>query len=268
MIRRTIHDFEDNPKSPKRDWFDHVFNYSKKHCQKDNLDILEIGSAYGRFVHYANSLGHRAIGTEISEEYANSSTNLIKGNVMNIKNQEYRKYFSEEIFDLIYMEHVFEHFLEPNVELKQLVPLLKQTGIFFISLPNHKSFLAKIYRLRWSWVNPPIHLYYFNEKAIKELFIKNDLEIIHSWTGDYFRSIYQFYSIGFFRNSIKKLINKLLKTNLEMTKYSYKYPKTLADRFFILPYWLLLPILRWSHKHKMGSELVIIARRKANSSNI
>ena len=268
LITQAIDDLENNPNSPKRDWFDRVLNYSKLICQKDKLDIIEIGSGYGYFIHYANSSGHRASGIEISEEYANLSNSLIKGKILNIQSQMYGKYFSKEKFDLIYMEHVFEHFLNPSIELKRLNSLLNQDGIFFISVPNHKSLLARMFGLKWPWVHPPYHLFHFNVKAFKELFSNNNLEIVDCWTGDYFfRSIYQFYSIDIIVHLFKIVINKLLKTNFRGISYPYKYPKSLFDRLFLLPYWLLLPIIRWSNKHNMGSELIIIARKKEKAND-
>ena len=73
-IRNSIYDFEHNPNNPKRAWFSKILNITKNYVNKDKLDILELGSAYGYFINYANINGHNAVGIEVIEEYAFSVT--------------------------------------------------------------------------------------------------------------------------------------------------------------------------------------------------
>jgi len=257
----AINEIVDSPNSPKRDWYKRVLDYVGNYCNRKTLDILDIGSAYGYFVHYANTLGHKAIGTEVTQEYADASKGLINGQVIYIENNEYDRYFDENMFDLIYMEHVLEHIVDPVSVLKSIKKYLKNNGLLFVSVPNHNSLLSKILGHRWPWVCPPEHLYYYNERALVQLFQNIKMEILQVWTGDYyFRSIYQFYSLNFIWHKFAALSNKFLNTKFSK-KHSYKYPENLIEILNLVPYWMLYPILKLSATYNMGSELIVIAKK-------
>lgn len=263
LVRKSINEIENNPNSPKRDWFDKILDIAKNYNNKDNLNILELGSGYGYFVHYANTKGHNAVGTEVTKKYASSSKGVIKGEILCIEDNQFNNYFDDNMFDLIYMEHVFEHLFEPNTILERLKPLLREGGTIIISVPNHNSILSRVLGLRWRWTCPPDHLYYYNKDALIRLFNNHDLKILQSWTGDYFfRSIYQFYSFNNWINRLKRTLNKYLNTNFAIKKHSYKYPRNVADKLTLIPYWLLFPVIKLCARADLGSELIIIAKKQ------
>ncbi|MCP4176287.1 MAG: class I SAM-dependent methyltransferase [bacterium] len=51
-----------------------------------------------------------------------------------MENNQYDKYFDINKFDLIYMEHVFEHILYPVSVLQYIRKYLKNDGLLFICL--------------------------------------------------------------------------------------------------------------------------------------
>ncbi|MHC2995273.1 MAG: class I SAM-dependent methyltransferase [Candidatus Atribacteria bacterium] len=265
LIWKSIYNIQNNPNNPKHDWFDRIFDIVKKYTNKDKLDILELGSAYGYFVHYANTKGYNAVCTESTKKYASSSKGIIKGEILYIEDNLYDKYFDDNSFDLIYMEHVFEHIIEPRIVMEKLKPLLRKNGIIFMSLPKHKSLLSRMFGLKWNWTCPPDHLYYYNKEALIMLLNKYDLKILQSWTGDYFfRSIYQFYSFDNLINKLKRFSNKYINTNCTIKNHSYKYPRNFVDIFTLMPYWFLFPIIILLNKFNLGSELIVIVRKNNN----
>lgn len=259
IIKKHIHDFDAGAQQPKRDWFEKVLSTAKKHTSKDKLEILEIGSGYGYFIHYANNSGHHAKGTEVTAEYADAGNAAINGTISYVPDGNYDSVMPDKQADMVYMEHVFEHVLEPQKVLDQIKPKLNKKGIFFLSVPNSRSFLARVMGSKWPWACPPDHLYYYNKKALTAFLERNNFEVLEAYANDYyFRSVYQMYSLLPYTNFIRKKLGKKTK------EYPYSYPRTLGDVLTLLPYWCLFPILKLMGSSS-GNELTIVARLKTPS---
>lgn len=263
LIKKSIDKIEKSPNSPKRDWFEYILNISKKYTGKRTLNILEIGSAYGYFIHYANLLGHNAIGTEVTSEFALASRDLIKGKVLFINGNLYSKHFKKKSIDLVYLEHVFEHVNDPVTVIKQLSLVLADNGVIILSVPNINSLMSRVLNFRWVWVDPPNHLFYYNVDSLRVLFNNNGFKIIRSWTGDYyFRSIYQFFSLINWNNRVRKVINIVFNKDLKRISHAYIYPDNILQYINLIPYWIFFPFIKISHKLGSGSELVVVLMKK------
>jgi len=259
IIKQNIADFDKGGQAPKRDWFDKVFNTAKKYTKKEKLNILEIGSGYGYFIHYATKQGHKAIGTEVTADFTEIGNAAIEGDIFYIPDGNYDKVVENNWADLVYLEHVLEHVLEPDQIIAQIKNKISAGGILHISVPNSKSFLAKVMGSKWPWACPPDHLYYYNKKALIAFLERNGFEILESFSGDYyFRSIYQMYSLIPYINILRKLIKQKPKG------YPYRYPRNLGDILNLLPYWFLLPFLKLMGSDK-GNDLTVIARLKSGA---
>ncbi len=265
-IAASIEDLEKNPNHPHRDWFKEILQKVEKISGKKRMRILEIGSSMGSFVHIANTLGHDAIGTEISEETADVSKGIINGQILYTGSSPYDKLFAAESFDLIYMEHVLEHVTDPAATIAQLATLLKPDGVLSISVPNQASWLAKLYGMYWDWMSPPLHLYYFNKMNLGMLLQRYDLNIVQDWTGEYyFRSVFQFFTLSMFVFRMKQIMNTLFKTTFTTEynfDYHYKYPGSTREIFNILPYFVLYPVIKMFSAIGMGNDLTVFARKR------
>lgn len=258
IISHSIADFSNSEHAPKRDWFNKVITDSQKLTKKEKLQIFEIGSGYGFFVHYANTSGHHAIGTEVTLDYANAGKGIINGEVKYVPDGNYDSVIENNWADLIYMEHVFEHIMQPQQIIHEVKRKLAPGGVFYISVPNSSSMLAGLMGSKWPWARPPSHLYFYNKKSLCMFLERNGFEILQCFTGDYFRSIYQLYSLIPYVNIIRK--------KLKLTPIAYKYPypkdlKNLFDIMMLLPYWILYPVLKLTSS-KFGNELTVIAGLK------
>ena len=94
LRRRLLAEFATAPNNPKRDFFDEALTRSRTLVGKASLDILEVGSGLGYFVQYANSLGHRATGTEATRAYAELSSEALNGRIVHVESDRYAEHFA------------------------------------------------------------------------------------------------------------------------------------------------------------------------------
>jgi SAM-dependent methyltransferase len=254
--RQLIAGFLAKSNNPKRDFFRSVLSKVSTTLEKRALDILEIGSGFGYFVHFANSIGHHATGTEATKEYAAMSSESLNGRIIHVEGDRYTDHFSPESFDLIYMEAVFEHVLRPETVLSQMRQLLRPGGVLFLAVPNMDSLSSRLQGRYWPWAAPPDHLYYYNQSNLALLLEKHGFAVTESFARDYYhRSIPQMFSFGRVLNVGRRLFG------LKPKPYTYAYPETPGDYLFLAPYYLLYPIIRRSWDRVGGSELIVFARR-------
>jgi len=91
---------------------------------------------------------------------------------------------SPEKFDVILLDNVLEHVLEPEEFIQSLPNMLNSDGILIIEVPNDFSILQKfLYEQqkidRAFWVAIPDHISYFNANGLKSLMQANGWELIH-----------------------------------------------------------------------------------------
>jgi 2-polyprenyl-3-methyl-5-hydroxy-6-metoxy-1,4-benzoquinol methylase len=143
--------------------------------QKREYRVLDFGCGTGAFLHQAKLFGAIVSGVELDASAVRLCHNIGLESV---------NYGSDDIldaipdkFDLITLNDVIEHPLAPNVLIEKLVSLLSKTGKILIWTPNGdavKTDKAKI-TLRVDLE----HMQYLTSGSIRELCIRNGLEIIH-----------------------------------------------------------------------------------------
>lgn len=260
-VKDEIKSLNEDKNHPHRDWYYNILEKAKLVSGKQQLRILEVGSSFGGFIHYANNEGHHAVGTEISQEVASASKGLINGQVLYSEHKDYTLLFERGSFDLVYMEHVLEHLTHPEEIVPQLSTLLRDNGVMVIGVPNQKSWMAQLYGIYWDWTSPPLHLHYFNKDNLQLLFQKSGLNKRLWWTGEYYyRSIYQFFTVSKLIYRFRQIIHKLsgLGKNPEyMTSYLYKYPSNLRNIFSLLPYYIMFPVIKLFALSGKGNDLTV-----------
>jgi 2-polyprenyl-3-methyl-5-hydroxy-6-metoxy-1,4-benzoquinol methylase len=256
--RKQVAGFLAASNNPKRDFFRSVLSKVSAMLGRPALDILEIGSGGGTFVQYANSTGHHTTGTEVTKEYADMSSESLNGRIVYVERDGYTDRFGCASFDLIYMEHVFEHVLHPEAILVQIRQMLRSGGILFLAVPNMDSLSSRLQGKYWAWARPPDHLYFYNQSNLSRLLEKHGFTVAESFARDYYhRSIPQMFSLRRALNVGRTLCG------LEPQPYNYGYPETAGEHFLLAPYYLLYPLIRRSWKHGGGSELVVFVRVRA-----
>lgn len=150
--------------------------------------LLDVGCAMGTFLSIAREKGWETYGVDISAyatAYARKklALNVFTGELSDLN-------FHEQMFDVITLWDVLEHFPDPSYQLKQVHRLLKDDGIVFINTPNEEGLLRLlgriIFRASGGAVSYPIrklyhefHLYYFTPLTFLKLLERNGFSLIH-----------------------------------------------------------------------------------------
>jgi 2-polyprenyl-3-methyl-5-hydroxy-6-metoxy-1,4-benzoquinol methylase len=152
-----------------------VCNQSKKKTGK----ILDIGCGTGHFLNEAKRKGWETFGTEKNEraiKFAIESFNIF------VKPEHHIYKFPKASFDVITLWHVLEYMEDISEIMEKIYDLLLPDGIVVIAVPNHNSYDAKHYQIRWAGYDIPRHLWHFTPKTM-ELFVnKFKFNIIHKST--------------------------------------------------------------------------------------
>lgn len=108
-------------------------------------NILDIGAATGEFLAVAREHGIAVTGIELSP-YAAARAKEKFGFVFHeIRIEDYQ---GVERYDLIHMNHVFEHFRYPHQALERLASLLAPKGVIYVEVPFQFNLFEVIkYRL-------------------------------------------------------------------------------------------------------------------------
>lgn len=133
---------------------------------KNKETILEIGVGGGQAVYWFEQQGYVVTGIEPDSR----NVDLInkKLNKSKIIHSFIEDVNLDEEFDIIWMSHVLEHLVRPDLFLGNISKNLKNNGILFIEVPSceHKPTLsASIFE------NP--HIHHFSKKSLLTLVEKN-----------------------------------------------------------------------------------------------
>lgn len=142
---------------------------------RENLKLLEVGSAYGYFLDEAGDY-FECRGIEISGEAAKYSRDRghhvfcgeVTGDILKkIGN-----------VDIIAMFDVIEHLPNPVETISLLDKYLNEGGFIIIVTGDIDSFLAKMMKKKWRLMMPPQHTFFFSKTTLESVMHKFNYEII------------------------------------------------------------------------------------------
>ena len=140
-----------------------------------SFSLLDIGCGVGDFLHYAKEKGCNITGIEPNEDARKVAESKLDCRILT---PEKLKDLPDNSFDIITMWHVLEHVTDLNTEIHHLKRLLKKDGKLVLALPNYKSYDAKYYKEKWAAYDVPRHLYHFSKESIRNIFEKNNFQLI------------------------------------------------------------------------------------------
>lgn len=114
---------------------------------------------------------------------------IIKGNVSSL----------EDKFDLIILQHSFEHVAEQRKMLDSISPLMKKTSQLVIMIPVVSPVIWSKYRTKWVQLDAPRHFFLHTPKSFDHLIRQTDLEIYHM---EYNSTAFQFWGSEQYLNDI------------------------------------------------------------------
>ena len=183
---------------------------SKKYCKEilnNNKTILEIGSGHGEAIYNFDKIGYVVTGIEPDKKNVVAINKKLKNSECIVEKAE--TFSSDKKFDIIWLNHVFEHLSQPIEFLKKIKIFLNESGFIFIEVPS----VEKINDYRKFQVVP--HAYNYSRQSLINISKKSDYEITKC---DYFRSP------TLFEGGLNKFFNKFFKKD-----FFEFYPKILTN---------------------------------------
>lgn len=152
-----------------------LYNNIKKNINLLKIhNIAEIGCSCGFNLELFRQEGAETVGYDYNKEYLNYGRS--KG--LDLRYGDFCEQSAVSSYDLIILNHVFEHLLDPIGELKKIISKLRVNGYLYIEVPG-------IYSLKGTWGRPLLyfqnaHVYYFYEEYLKKLLSFYGLRVIYS----------------------------------------------------------------------------------------
>jgi len=151
-------------------------NLQKIKKYKSYGKLLDCGCATGKFLYAAKKEGFDISGLEVSTSAAESASNLLK---IEIENCELMQSIHKQgSLDVITLWDVIEHVQNPLMVLNMANSLLKSDGILAFSTGDISSLWAKVTGKYWQLLTPPQHLFFYNQKSIKEILELSRFELL------------------------------------------------------------------------------------------
>ncbi len=138
------------------------------HGFKPKGRLLDIGCGVGILMEVADRNGYRATGVELSpwaSAYARERGLDVKtGSLADA-------HFSRQEFDIVILNHVLEHLIDPVETLLESKRVLADDGILVIGVPNFGSYVARRKKAAWASLHPDQHIWQFTPESLKRLLV-------------------------------------------------------------------------------------------------
>ncbi len=147
-----------------------ITKYLHKDTDVSNLKILDIGFGNGQLLLALKTLGYKKL---YGCDFTDTMFPVLNNEGLTLKAGNIEKDFPfSENFDLIIMNNVIEHFLNPASVLKKCKGHLSENGKIILITPNSNALESSVFGKYWAGFHAPRHTFLFNSKNI-ELFSKN-----------------------------------------------------------------------------------------------
>ncbi len=235
---------QDLSSTKEQERFTVAFDYLEK--IKSGGKVLDVGCGNGQMLYWAKKRGFNPFGVEVNERTALCAKSYGFDVYIGLLRDSH---FPKKTFDIIFLGEIIEHVNSPKDFIEECSEFLKDDGVIAITTPNINCywskttfFFYKIFKIPWSSVTPPYHLFQFDYKNLdlfmgqfgficdKELFLripplKYELGMLHLLKRykktkkifDFFFMIcsYVLYTITHF---IFKVLHPFLQTDFQMIK--------------------------------------------------
>ncbi len=133
----------------------------------NDLRLLDVGCAAGKFLMMAQEAGFRAEGLELNAEYVE----FIRVHRRVAVRQELLAdaVYPEDSFDVVTLWDVLEHVPDPRTLTAEIARILKPGGIVALTTINHDCFNERILGKRWRYWMPPDHVCSFSPAVLRRV---------------------------------------------------------------------------------------------------
>jgi SAM-dependent methyltransferase len=127
-------------------------------------ELLEVGCGRGDFLRLAQTHGFSVTGCDIfgGRKPVIDGASFYDGTLKDAK-------FYDHSFDIVVVRNILEHLFNPNVELREIMRVLKPGGYLYIKVPNvefEHGFRCRLLYRRKHHFEPPYHLNYFSPMSL------------------------------------------------------------------------------------------------------
>jgi 2-polyprenyl-3-methyl-5-hydroxy-6-metoxy-1,4-benzoquinol methylase len=236
------------------------WNWLKKRIHINSGHLLEVGCGTGEFLRTAKMAGWTVSGLELSSSFRTAALNWY--NLELVSEELSEADFAENIFDIVAMNHVFEHLPDPIDFLVQISRILRPGGWLFIIVPNLSSWTDKLFGKSNPTLIKKDHYFHYNPSTLMNVVSRSLFDIgevvtheppHHIWT-----SLYGFLGLK---------MRELHKSSTMVEKNQGSAPGSKIRSNF--PYWigsitsvLLFPFRFWLEKTNQGHEIYLLCRRR------
>lgn len=147
-----------------------INNLLKLYHSKKNIKILDIGCGGGEFLSFLPDKYFKKNGLDTNPDSIkicqSKNINVIKADITSTIR-------IKENFDIITLNHVFEHLSSPNLGIKNIHHLLKPKAYLVLSVPLTDSIGYQLGRQNWFHLDTPRHLFIPNRHNITSFLESN-----------------------------------------------------------------------------------------------
>jgi len=155
--------------------YDQLYDALSKYINND-VRVLDIGCAMGGFLDYLHAKGIKSLsGIDPAKKYVNYAKQ--KGNYTIKLGSAESIPFEDNSFDLLVMDEVLEHLVEPRKAFQEARRVLVDGGLFCIGVPDASRY-DKTYFFDFFWFLMREHIQHFDIEHIKLLAESEGFELV------------------------------------------------------------------------------------------
>lgn len=139
-----------------------------------NVRVLDVGCGFGEAIGYHKGRGCDVYGVEADENIRRVAEKF--GYKIHVGLFDDKAYESD-FFDVVTMDQVIEHMIDPISSLQGVARVLKPGGKVILSTPNARGWGAGFFGSRWINWHAPYHMQFFSGKSIRLAAEKAGLEL-------------------------------------------------------------------------------------------
>ena len=144
--------------------------------KEEGGSFLDVGCGEGHGLNFFKNKGYKVKGLDFSSngvlsQNPNCINELFTGDLFKLIKSEIE---SKNIYDIIYLQNVLEHVINPIDLLRDLHSILSMNGVIVLTVPNdfsvvQKEAIRRNHIDKEFWIGLPDHLSYFEKNSLIEI---------------------------------------------------------------------------------------------------